>query len=107
MRDASYTYDDYEMAPDPSHRPMYLGGVLQALKALPTGAKVLDAGCGGGDFSVGLAEAGFRVFGCDMSPSGIAAAKARGIGQFAQGSIYDPLGSPSAWNVSTQSYVSM
>ena len=90
----NYEYPDFQALPDPSHRPMYLTGVLQALKDLPQGASVLDAGCGGGDFSVGLAEAGFTVFGSDLSESGIAQSQQRGIGTFKLSSIYDPLAVP-------------
>ncbi|WP_295638163.1 class I SAM-dependent methyltransferase [Novosphingobium sp.] len=90
----NYEYPDFQALPDPSHRPMYLAGVVQALRDLPQGASVLDAGCGGGDFSVGLAEAGFTVFGSDLSESGIAQSQRRGIGTFRLSSIYDPLAAP-------------
>lgn len=45
-------------------------------KQLPSGARVLDAGCATGDF---LAEAveGFEMFGCDISSAAIAHAKHR------------------------------
>lgn len=89
-----YSYADFDAQPDPSHRPMYLSKVLNALRELPHGAKVLDAGCGGGDFATGLAEAGYRIFGSDMSASAISAAQARKIGNFQLGSIYEPLGKP-------------
>lgn len=92
--DATYTYADFAHRPDPSHRPLYLAGVLAALAKLPRGAAVLDAGCGGGDFSIGLQEAGFAVFGSDLSPSGIAFAQARDIGRFEVASLYDSLTAP-------------
>lgn len=88
----SYTYADYQTQPDPSHRPMYLAAVLELLGSVPQGAAVLDAGCGGGDFSIGLHQAGYRVFGSDLSPSGIAHAKRLGCGEFAVASVYEPLG---------------
>jgi|JI6StandDraft_1071083.scaffolds.fasta_scaffold75841_2 2-polyprenyl-3-methyl-5-hydroxy-6-metoxy-1,4-benzoquinol methylase len=89
--DFSYSYQDYDENPDPDHRPMYLAPTLRALSGLAPGAAVLDAGCGGGLFSVGLSEAGFAVYGMDMSESGIRAAKARGIGQFEVASVYNNL----------------
>jgi 2-polyprenyl-3-methyl-5-hydroxy-6-metoxy-1,4-benzoquinol methylase len=90
----NYDYPNFDGLPDPSHRPLYLSGVLQALRDLPQGANILDVGCGGGDFSVGLAEAGFTVFGSDLSESGIAKSQERGIGTFKLSSIYDPLAAP-------------
>lgn len=48
----------------------------------------------GGDFAEGLAEAGYQVYGLDLSESGIAAATARGIGRFAMSSIYENLTNP-------------
>ena len=89
-----YTYADYEERPDPSHRPLYLAGTLKYLAGIPEGGKVLDAGCGGGDFSIGLDEAGYDVYGSDMSRSGIAAAQQRGIGTFLVASIYENLAEP-------------
>jgi 2-polyprenyl-3-methyl-5-hydroxy-6-metoxy-1,4-benzoquinol methylase len=90
----NYTYEDYSLAPDPSHRPMYLADVLRSLEIIPKGAKILDAGCGGGDFSIGLSEAGYDVYGSDMSQSGINTAEALGIGTFKQASVYDNLAAP-------------
>ena len=89
-----YTYADYDEKPDPSHRPMYLAAVLDTLRDLPHGARILDAGCGGGDFAIGLADAGYEVIGSDASASAIRAAQARGIGRFEQGSLYDDLLAP-------------
>jgi len=48
---------------------------LSFLKALLLGSGVLDAGCGGGDFSLGIRNAGFEVYGSDLSETGIAHAK--------------------------------
>ena len=89
-----YTYASYDEEPDPSHRPLYLKQMVRRLRQDPTIATVLDAGCGGGDFSEGLHENGFTVFGCDMSPTGIATASRRGIGTFVQSSLYDSLTEP-------------
>lgn len=90
----SYNYAAFDEEPDPTHRPMYLAAVLSYLSGLPRGAAVFDAGCGGGDFSIGLAEAGFTVFGSDMSQSGVAHACSLGTGQFKVASVYEPLAPP-------------
>lgn len=89
--DYSYTYADYDINPDPDHRPMYLRATIEELRNVPSGAAVLDAGCGGGLFSVGLWEAGYDVFGLDLSESGVRVAQARGVGRFEVGSIYSDL----------------
>lgn len=90
----TYYYVDYNDSPDPSHRPLYLKTVLNFLKPLKKGATVFDAGCGGGDFAIGLAEAGYIVFGSDMSPSGVAHARSLNVGKFEVASIYSPLAAP-------------
>ncbi|MEO7384837.1 MAG: class I SAM-dependent methyltransferase [Novosphingobium sp.] len=89
-----YTYANFDDEPDPSHRPMYLEKALRFLQSVPSGASVLDAGCGGGDFSVGLHQAGLKVYGCDLNASAIAVADQRGIGRFAVSSLYDSLAAP-------------
>lgn len=89
-----HIYADFGVEPDPSHRPMYLCAVLEYLAGLSSGAAVLDAGCGGGDFSVGLAEAGYAVFGSDLSPTAITHAQYLGIGRFEVASLYDSLTDP-------------
>jgi len=94
MSDTGYAYADYDVKPDPDHRPTCLAPVLSSLSGLPAGAAVLDAGCGGGLFSIGLAEAGYLVFGMDMSQSGIRAAQERGIGEFKVASVYENLAEP-------------
>ena len=88
-----YIYNDYNKNPDPSHRPMYLSKVLAFLGGDQV-RKVIDVGCGGGDFSVGLAEAGYEVYGIDLSESAIRFAKSRGIGNFAVSSVYTDLTKP-------------
>jgi 2-polyprenyl-3-methyl-5-hydroxy-6-metoxy-1,4-benzoquinol methylase len=60
-----HIYADYTEKPDLSHRPMYLAATLEFLRELPRGAAFLDAGCGGGDFSIGLAEAGRNILDWD------------------------------------------
>ncbi|PHP68004.1 hypothetical protein CSC94_04875 [Zhengella mangrovi] len=49
---------------------------------LKAGASVLDAGCGSGTFTSMLAPIGFQLFGCDISPTAIDAARELGIGEF-------------------------
>lgn len=92
--DVHYTYAQFDDKPDPDHRPLYLKKVLQTLAPLPAGAAVLDAGCGGGLFSISLKEAGYDIYGLDLSETGIKAAQARNTGQFKVASLYDHLGEP-------------
>ena len=92
--DANYAYADYDARPDPDHRPMYLGPTLKAINSISAKGAVLDAGCGGGLFSVGLHKAGYDVFGMDLSPSGIRAAKQRNVGHFEIASLYEDLTAP-------------
>lgn len=91
---SEYNYCSFDELPDPSHRPLYLGPVLKFLNHLPKGSSILDAGCGGGDFSIGLHEAGYKVHGLDLSPTGIAHAKTLEVGEFHEGSLYESLTAP-------------
>ncbi len=51
--------------------------LFQASECLPKPkARVLDFGCGGGEFSILLARQGYRVVGTDYSPTAIAMARA-------------------------------
>jgi SAM-dependent methyltransferase len=54
------------------------GGVVEWLNAQP-GEHILDLGCGDGQLTAKLANAGARVEGVDASPSMVAAARERGI----------------------------
>jgi 2-polyprenyl-3-methyl-5-hydroxy-6-metoxy-1,4-benzoquinol methylase len=92
--EAQYTYNDYATSPDPPHQPLYLKKVLRHLAADPSIVHVLDAGCGDGNFAASLQDAGFEMFGLDMSPSGVKIANARGAGSFVVASVYDDLLSP-------------
>jgi 2-polyprenyl-3-methyl-5-hydroxy-6-metoxy-1,4-benzoquinol methylase len=76
----AYAYHDHELHPDPPHQSMYLRKVLQYLEAEPSVRKVLDAGCGDGNFAVSTAGAGYEMYGIDMSASGIKVAQGRGVG---------------------------
>jgi 2-polyprenyl-3-methyl-5-hydroxy-6-metoxy-1,4-benzoquinol methylase len=48
----------------------------------------------GGDFAVGLNEAGYKVYGLDLSESGIATAIDRKVGHFCVSSVYESLTTP-------------
>ena len=90
---AEYIYADYDESPDPSHRPMYLEKVLKYLKTSPV-KSIVDVGCGGGDFSLGLSDYGYQVYGLDLSESAISFARSRKIGSFVVSSVYDDLVTP-------------
>ena len=47
----------------------------RALKGLPKGTCVLDAGCGKGDYSIFIRGLGYKVVGFDISPTAINAAR--------------------------------
>jgi len=49
----------------------------RALRSLPPGAPVLDAGCGAGDFSAFIAGLGFQSVGVDLSTAVVAHARSR------------------------------
>jgi 2-polyprenyl-6-hydroxyphenyl methylase/3-demethylubiquinone-9 3-methyltransferase len=49
----------------------------RALQPLPSGAPVLDAGCGTGDFSAFMAELGFQIVGVDVSTAAVTHARKR------------------------------
>ena len=85
------TYHDYDR-PDPPHQPLYLEFILRQLRSDGRIQRVLDAGCGDGNFTASLAEAGFEMFGIDSSEGGIAKAKSRYPDiHFVQGTVYDDL----------------
>ena len=89
-----YTYNDHAQNPDPPHQPFYLKKMLQYLRRGPSIMRVLDAGCGDGNFAASLASAGFEMYGVDLSKSGIEIAEGRKVGRFARSSIYDSLTAP-------------
>jgi 2-polyprenyl-3-methyl-5-hydroxy-6-metoxy-1,4-benzoquinol methylase len=53
-----------------------IAAMVEAI-ALPTGARILDVGCGGGWTSLFLAEAGYAVTGYDLVPSNVELARRR------------------------------
>ena len=61
--------------------------VLQQLKALPRGTRVIDAGCGTGMLARRLTDAGFAVTGLDFSPEALRLAKTRGLENLIEGSV--------------------
>jgi 2-polyprenyl-3-methyl-5-hydroxy-6-metoxy-1,4-benzoquinol methylase len=82
-------YGDYAQ-PDPPHQPMYLGRMLKRLRNHAAIRSVLDVGCGDGNFTCSLSEAGYSLFGIDTSAGGIEKAKARYPKiEFAVASAYD------------------
>jgi 2-polyprenyl-3-methyl-5-hydroxy-6-metoxy-1,4-benzoquinol methylase len=74
MVDSNYVYHGFGQ-PDPPHQPLYLEIMLRHLKSEPTICRVLDAGCGDGNFTASMAQAGFEMCGIDLSSPGIAKAK--------------------------------
>jgi SAM-dependent methyltransferase len=78
-------------APGPMDEFEYVAGpVLDLCRALG-GRRVLDLGCGNGEFCRRLAAAGFEAVGCDPSESGIRVARASVAGAtFKQLGVYDP-----------------
>jgi 2-polyprenyl-3-methyl-5-hydroxy-6-metoxy-1,4-benzoquinol methylase len=69
-------YSDYSQ-PDPPHQPLYLRKMLDRLNEPGDIRSILDVGCGDGNFTASLAEAGFSLYGVDTSTGGIARAKAK------------------------------
>ncbi|HID83556.1 MAG TPA: class I SAM-dependent methyltransferase [Anaerolineales bacterium] len=60
---------DYWREPEPA--------VLEWVRGLAEGARLLDLGCGVGRHTVPLVQMGLKVVGGDISPSGLAACAAR------------------------------
>jgi len=86
-----HAYHDYAQ-PDPPHQPLFLDLVSRYIKPLPPTARVLDAGCGDGNFTADIAALGHRCHGIDLSSGGIARARERYAGiEFAVSSLNDDL----------------
>ena len=87
-----YQYHDYSQ-PDPPHQQFYLDFITLQLRAAGV-STVLDVGCGDGNFTASIADAGFKAYGVDLSRGGIAKASERYPEiQFAIASAGDDLGS--------------
>ena len=74
--DSGYAYYNYEQA-DPPHQPLGFDQILRHLKLPDDIVRVLDVGCGDGNCTASVAEAGFQMFGLDQSSGGIAKATQR------------------------------
>jgi 2-polyprenyl-3-methyl-5-hydroxy-6-metoxy-1,4-benzoquinol methylase len=89
MTHPDYAYSDFSV-PDPPHQPMYLENIVKMLRKNGAGLRVLDAGCGDGNFTQSLSEAGFEMYGIDLSEGGISLAMRRYPAcHFAKWSVYD------------------
>ena len=89
MSSVTYAYSNYDVA-DPPHQPLYLAHMLKALKEHNGVRTVLDAGCGDGNFSKSIADAGYTVYGIDLSEGGVQRATERYPEcTFRVGSVYD------------------
>jgi SAM-dependent methyltransferase len=89
MTQPDYNYSDYSV-PDPPHQPMYLNSIVKLLRGNGAVRRVLDAGCGDGNFTQSLSEAGFQMYGMDLSEGGVLRAKERYPAcHFAKFSVYD------------------
>jgi 2-polyprenyl-6-hydroxyphenyl methylase/3-demethylubiquinone-9 3-methyltransferase len=83
---ADYGWQDGETLDSQAY---LMAPVLAQLQKLQAGT-VLDLGCGNGAVSHHLHRMGYRVFGCDADPGGIAIAREGDSGaEFAQVSLYD------------------
>ena len=89
MEPTPHLYHDYAI-PDPPHQPLYLRTMLRVLASGEI-RTILDAGCGDGNFTASLADAGYHVFGIDLSGGGIEKANKRQTpnASFAVASVYD------------------
>lgn len=92
--ETNYIYKSYEGAPDPPHQPLYLNKVLGSLRTDTQVRRVLDAGCGDGNFAESLAAEGYEVYGIDLSESGIRIAQDRRVGTFKVSSLYESFLAP-------------
>lgn len=70
-----------------SGRRAIVRGAVESL-GLPTGARILDAGCGSGRNMVELARFG-TVYGIDIAPYSVRQARSRGLQNVTQGSLTD------------------
>lgn len=90
MNHNDYQYHDYSVA-DPPHQPLYLDKIQRLLCGQEGIRRILDAGCGDGNFTQSLFEiGGYQLYGIDLSEGGIARARSRAPDiQFAVSSVYE------------------
>lgn len=62
--------------------------LVLAKLGLPSGARILDAGCGSGRNMVELGRLG-TVTGIELSPTSVAVARERGVGEVVEGSVLE------------------
>ena len=73
--------DKYSRAPEVRRYATLATGGIERIelelitRAVARGARILDIGCGAGREALGLARAGYRVVGIDLSPAMVAAAR--------------------------------
>ena len=72
MGGISYQYSAAN--PEPSHQHLY-PSVSRFLKNVPPGAVVMDAGCGNGTFISLFQDRNWKLYGSDLSPTGIEVAR--------------------------------
>ena len=74
MAEAGISYEYREAAHEVSQSYL-LEPIKELLKGVPSGAKVLDLGCGNGSFISLFQDRGWKLYGSDFSPSGIEIAR--------------------------------
>jgi 2-polyprenyl-3-methyl-5-hydroxy-6-metoxy-1,4-benzoquinol methylase len=58
----------YHGGDDPPHEPLLFVPCSEPAKAHANIKRILDVGCGDGNFTASLAKAGFTMYGIDLSP---------------------------------------
>ena len=87
-RDGIYPSSGHE---DPPHQGLYLTHIFRHLKPSEHG-RVLDLGCGDGNFTASVCVRGFQMFGLDSNTETIAKALSRYPRiRFVRGTVYDDL----------------
>lgn len=67
-------WDEQKEPSSVSEPPEHVAEILQKQGAAPDD-RILDAGCGTGNYAIALAQAGFRVVGVDLAPGMLARAR--------------------------------
>ena len=71
-----FTWDSQSEASRPSKSPMYIFGTINN-RSISKNSKILDAGCGTGDYSIELANNGYDVIGIDYAKGMITKAQSK------------------------------